>query len=400
MKRYLLILLALLCVGGVTSCGTKQPDQAKQADQAKHNTDVSLSDSGGDNDDSGENKVAEATPIPIHVMDSAKEISVTQTDLTDIVLSEEEEYVQGNNNINNGNFIHPYQGGYFYAVERFDKDGPDAAMVYDDGQGQISDRSDLPEYFLHISGNSFYYWDEDGLKWQTGEKTKTIIPDRNDDFHTMICLAEDGIYYAQADEENKTTYLGMVDYEGKTDRQLYALDVDVSQIYFYQDVLWFVFEEFDDEDDVNRLGKLNLANQEISIYPLNGNEIEEGYLLSIQNGYVYFNASGLKRLNIQDNTVEQVYPKNVECINFVEDSILFSRNRTLYRMNQDGVAKILKLGKDYAETGGIGGIHVEDQKVYLMSYEGAFYSYIDQIDLSGKIKKKIYKGQRFDELIG
>lgn len=132
----------------------------------------------------------------------------------------------------------------------------------------------------------------------------------------------------------------------------------------------------------------------------NGSEIGEGYLLSIQNGYVYFNASGLKRLNIQDNTVEQVYPKNVEFINFAEDSILFARNGVLYRMNQDGTTKILELGKDYAETGGIGGIHVEDQKIYFMSYEGAFYSYIDQIDLSGKTKKKIYKGQKYDELIG
>ena len=122
--------------------------------------------------------------------------------------------------------------------------------------------------------------------------------------------------------------------------------------------------------------------------------------VSIQNGYVYFNASGLKRLNIQDNTVEQVYPKNVECINFAEDSILFARNRALYRMNQDGTSKILELGKDYGETGGIGGIHVEDQKVYFMSYEGAFYDYIDQIDLSGKILQKIYQGQRYDELIG
>lgn len=407
MKRYLIVLLALLCVGGITSCSTKQPDQAKQGAA------VSQSDSGGENDDSranddsGKNGEAKTTPIPIHVMDSAKEISVTKTDLTDIVLSGEEEYVQVNNNIINGNFIHPYQGGYFYAVEKGDKDGPNDVMVYDDGQGQISDRSDLPG-ILHISGDTFYLWSEDGLKRQTGDESKTIIPEK-DWFLETVCLAEDGIYYAENDEENRLTYLGTVDYEGKTDQQLYALDVKVSQIYYYQDALWFVFQEFDDEDDENLLGKLNLADQEISIYHLNGKRIGnfEGDIIAIQNGYVYFNASGLKRLNIQDNTVEQVYPKNMECINFAEDSILFSRsarnarnNSELYRMNQDGVTKILELGKDYTETGGIGGIRVEDQKVYLMSYEGAFYSYIDQIDLSGKIKKKIYKGQRYDELVG
>ncbi len=404
MKKYLLLLLAMLCVGGSTGCATKQANQTKQ------NAAVSQSDSGGENDnskadeDGEENKKTKATPIPIHVMDSAKEISVTKTDLTDIVLSEEDEYVQVNNNIINGNFIHPYQGGYFYTVEKGDKDGPDEVTVYDDGQGQLTDRSDLSDYnyILHISGDSFYYWGGDGLKQQTGSESKTIISDTIGDFD-KIFLAKDGIYYAQAgDEENKTTYLGMVDYQGKTNRRLYTLDVDVSQIYFYRDALWFVFREFDDEDAVNLLGKLNFSDQEISIYHLNGKQIGnfEGDIISIQNEYVYFNASGLKRLNIQNNTVEQVYPKNVEWINFVEDSILFARNRTLYRMNQDGVTKILKLGKNYGETAGIGGIRVEDQKVYLKFYEGAFYDCIDQIDLSGKIKKKIYKGQRYDELVG
>ncbi|MDE6566431.1 MAG: hypothetical protein K2K70_01715, partial [Lachnospiraceae bacterium] len=71
-----------------------------------------------------------------------------------------------------------------------------------------------------------------------------------------------------------------------------------------------------------------------------------------------------------------------------------------YRVNQDGTTKILELGKNYGETAGIGGIRVEDQKVYLKFYEGAFYDCIDQIDLNGKIKKKIYNGQRYDELVG
>lgn len=392
MKRYLVLLLALLCVGS-TGCSIQQTDQSKNkaslSDSSKKDVDSSQSD------DNGQNNEPNATPLAIRVFDSGKTIAVTEQKLTDITLSEEEGFVQANNNIINGNFIHPYQGGYFYGAQK-GGDGPNDALVYDNGQGQITGRSDLPDYLLHISKDSFYYWDGNSVKCQTGGETQNIITSRYS--YTMVCLAEDGIYYAQVDDEKKTTYLGLVDYEGKMDQQLYALDMEVSQIYFYQDELWFVFQEFEDENDVVRLGKINLADQDISIYHLNGNlNGNSSAEISIQNGYVYFNASGLKRLNIQDNTVEQVYSKNVDCINFAEDSILFARGRTLYRMNQDGTTKIQELRKDYD---GIAGIHVEDQKVYLMSYAGALYDCINQIDLSGKILQKIYQGQQYDELVG
>lgn len=336
-----------------------------------------------------------ATPVPIHVLDSATVVSVTERDLTDITLSEEEEFVQINNNIVNGNFIHPYQGGYFYYVEK-GGDGPNSALVYKDGQGKILEQSDLPSILYH-SGDTFYYHDlerHELKRWGDG-KAQTIVKGKNDSY-LYVSLAKEGIYYAEVDQENKITNLSLVDDEGKTIQQLYTLDVDIMQLFFYEDELWFTFQEFDDENYIERLGKLNLNNRQVSIYHLKG--IADGKVyLSFQNGYLYIQSSDLKRLHIQNNTIERVYPKRVDCLNFTEDGILFARNKKLYRLNQDGIKKILELDSDFD---GIGGIHVEDKKIYLSTYAGAFFENVVQIDIDGTIKQKIYNGEWYDDLLG
>lgn len=168
------------------------------------------------------------------------------------------------------------------------------------------------------------------------------------------------------------------------------------QLFFYEDELWFTFQEFDDENYIERLGKLNLNNRQVSIYHLKG--IADGKVyLSFQNGYLYIQSSDLKRLHIQNNTIERVYPKRVDCLNFTEDGILFARNKKLYRLNQDGIKKILELDSDFD---GIGGIHVEDKKIYLSTYAGAFFENVVQIDIDGIIKQKIYNGEWYDDLLG
>lgn len=65
--------------------------------------------------------------------------------------------------------------------------------------------------------------------------------------------------------------------------------------------------------------------------------------MSFNNGYVYFNASGFNRLNTEEDSVEQIYEKRVDAVNFAGDSILFCRNRSLYKMNADGLKRIQKL---------------------------------------------------------
>ncbi|MCH5266828.1 MAG: hypothetical protein J1E62_00680 [Lachnospiraceae bacterium] len=44
-------------------------------------------------------------------------------------------------------------------------------------------------------------------------------------------------------------------------------------------------------------------------------------------GFVYFNSSGFKRLNIQNDFVETVYPHDMDYVNFAGDSILFARGK-------------------------------------------------------------------------
>lgn len=57
-------------------------------------------------------------------------------------------------------------------------------------------------------------------------------------------------------------------------------------------------------------------------------------------------------------------------------------------MDSDGVKEIKTLK---GSTDGFNGIRVEDDKIYIGIYSGAFYSRISQIDTNGRTIKDIVK---------
>lgn len=159
-------------------------------------------------------------------------------------------------------------------------------------------------------------------------------------------------------------------------------DVNVQQIYIYRNKLWIMFCEYG-EYDKNELGVIDFKEDEVNtyrgIYP-------KGKSICINNGYLYFNSSGLKRLNLEDNSVEEVFEQNVEGINFTVDNILCYVGKRLFAINTNGVKELKRLT---GETAGFGGIRIEENMIYIHSFQGAFSNQIYQIDEEGRIIKKI-----------
>ena len=92
----------------------------------------------------------------------------------------------------------------------------------------------------------------------------------------------------------------------------------------------------------------------------------------------------MNRLNIREDTLEQIYEDDVQAINFTENSIWFCTEKNLYKMNKDGVKKIMKLKGD---TEGFCGIREDKDKIYIETYAGDLYHEFYQMDEAGKIVK-------------
>ena len=387
-KGYLILAFALMMCVGSTGCGMQ--DGEKQTESKVNSVEIS--------DDSTVKSDATEEPILINVKDSANKISVTETELSEIAASEEDEYVRINNNLEEHYFLHPYKDGYFYAVQKSGTDGPDEVLFYRDSQGQLSECDDFPDrmyYIVHSFDDSIYYYDELYVKrWQNGKETDIIKC--NVGFTRDFALTEDYIYYSDVDEDEDTTYIGRADYEGKERQQLYALDVWVEDICFYQDAVWFIYRDFGNDDDIWKLGKLDLSSREVDVYDNLQVAGVDGLSswISINNGFVYFTSPDFKRLNIKDNTVETIFEDAVDGLNFVDDSILFYKGKKIYRANNDEIKNIMTV----KNCDGIGGINVLDGKIYIKIYAGSMHDEIYQIDLKGNIVEKVYEGEWSDEL--
>lgn len=231
----------------------------------------------------------------------------------DLDIIQEQEYVQQKNNtMLHGGDIFPYQGGCFFCVDKEFSEGGNSMYVYDDGQGTVTEFSELSRNGVmleYASDDSIYYYDsrKNSLIRESKGKSERVI-----DFECEKideCYTEEGIYYAEMDEEEEKTYIGRVDYDGTDGHKIYELNVAVSQIYKYQDDLWFVYYKFDGTK--NRLGRIHLLDHKVYVYKeINPNDSTP--YISFNNGYLYYNSSGLCRLNIQEDTVEQVYKDNAE----------------------------------------------------------------------------------------
>lgn len=309
-------------------------------------------------------------------------ISVSEEVASEINLEESDEYVQINNNMINGNFIFSYKKGYLYGCEKEGKEGAEMAIFYNDGKGKIVEQKSMPEQLIYVHDNAIYYHETGSLKCNMNGRIKTIIKSRYSDGNSLF-FADKYIYYTDINEEDNKTYIYRVDYEGSHKEKLYIFDTSIDQIYLYENELWFVFYEFQDTEK-SGLGKVNCSNNDIAVYKDIAPEgtSEAGNKISIMNGYVYFNSSRFKRLNIQNDTVEELFHANVEGVNFVKDGILFYKDKSLYKRDSDGVKKIRKLK---GKTAGFEGIRVENDRIYIQSYEGAYYTNIIEINKQGDV---------------
>lgn len=324
--------------------------------------------------------------ISIDVLHSEKK-TVEMKKLEELNIREDDEYVQNNNNIINGGFIIPYQEGYFYSVET-SLEGSDSTLMFDDGQGNVTERKEEVG-IQYISDDSIYFYDQEKniLKRKKEEQIGNIINFQYSEWN-YIFYAADYIYYTDIDEDHSSTYIGRVDYDGKQNQKLYEFNVCLEQIYQYRNELWFVYYDFQNEDK-SSLGKINLIDNNVAVYNIHpGGNSTAGCRMSFNNGYVYFNSSGFNRMNIQDDYVEQIFEKKVDAVNFVENSILFCKDKKLYKMDSDGLKKIKTLQR---KTDGFDGIRVDDNKIYIEIFGGASHYEIFQIDLMGSTIKDIIK---------
>lgn len=327
--------------------------------------------------------VLQDSVIDVDVLHSENK-TVERKKCEDIDVIQEDEYVQHNNNLGNGVSVFPYQTGYFYSIDKMQGDGPNPAYVYDDGRGKVTEYSELfgDRVSLEYTSDDYIYysdWEKNSLFREKNGESESVIEFKYFGGY-FRCYAEDGIYYTDIDEDKEVSYIGKVGYDGTDNRELYKLDVEVEQVFKYQDDLWFVYSKFGGGRD--RVGRIHLPDNKVSVYK----EItpkKNLNLLSFNNGYLYYNSAGLNRLNIQEDVLEQVYEDNAQ-INFTEDSIWFCTEKNLYKMSRDGVKEIMKLK---GNTEGFNGILVDNDKIYIEIYGGSLYTGFYQMDEAGKIVK-------------
>ena len=315
----------------------------------------------------------------VNLKNAAKKTALINKDtMKSVTIKEDSAVTQMNNNIICGSFIIPYQNGYFYAVDSGKKDGPDDILVYEDAKGHVSQQKEWGN-ILFVRDDDIYYCTMDGLKRQRNENVENIITFQSSDCWASYYVSENYIYYFLVDEEQEKTYIGKVDYDGKQKQILCELDIWIEQIYLYRGKVWFKYCEF---GDINKtgLGQLDLNNFVMEIY----DNIHIDSNFTVNDGYIYFNSSGLKRLNVNDNLVETIFEKNVDVVNFFEDSILFCSDKNLYKINSKGLKKLKKLR---GETLGYSGIRVDNKKIYIGTYAGAFYNEFYEMDETGKTVK-------------
>lgn len=324
-------------------------------------------------------------------IDQAKQKTLEKRKATKLNIKKDDPWVQSNNNRMNGSFVLPYQEGYFYD-EAIGEQKSDSVVVYQDGNGNTEKQEDMCLTMFLYEDNGFVYFYDDNkeeLRRRKDGKTETII----EFFYTCemekaVFFAEEAIYYTDITDKYET-YLCKVGYDGTQKQELYKIDdVHLEQIYKYGNELWFISRESIGTgiDERYRLGKINLDDDSLTVYQ--GIDLDPEGRLSFNNGYVYFSSNGLNRINIREECVEQVFGKNVYAVNFMDDSLLFCWDRTLYRMDSDGMKKIKTLK---GSTDGFNGIRVEDNEIYIGTYGGALYSAISQIDKDGKTLKNIMK---------
>lgn len=322
----------------------------------------------------------------ISILHAAQKI-LKKHELKEINVAQDDEYTQINNNQVNGNFLTPYKGGYFYEAEIEGTD--DSEVIYQDEKGNVKKQKDFPNIlYLHVDGDFIYFYDDEKneLRRIREKKQETVIHFQYSQWNPLF-FAENAIYYTDIAQSNKT-YIYKVNYDGTQRKELYEMDAELEQIYKYKDDLWFVYT---DEEMKSGLGKIGLADDSIQLYKGIHPEGDSfaGDRLSFHNGYVYFNSNDrFQRINIHKDYVEWVYKKNADAVNFAGNSLFFCHGRSLYRMDSDGVKEIKTLK---GSTDGFNGIRVEDDKIYIGTYSGAFYSRISQIDTNGKIIKDIVK---------
>lgn len=315
----------------------------------------------------------------VNLKEAVKKTAIINTGtMKSVLIKEDSAVTQMNNNMIYGNFIIPYQNGYFYGVDSGQEDGPDDILVYEDAKGNVFRQKEW-QNILFVRDDDIYYYTPEGLKRKRNGDVENIITFQSSAGRESYYVSEDYIYYSVVDEEQGKTYIGKVDYDGKQKQILCELDIWVEQIYLYEDKIWFQYCEFSDTDKEG-LGQLDINDFAMEIYE----NIQTDSKFTVNDGYIYFNSSGLKRLNVNDNLVETLFEKNVDGVNFIGDSILFYKDKYLYKINSKGLKRLKKLK---GKTAGYGGIRVDHKKVYIQTYAGSFYTGFYEMDQTGKTIK-------------
>lgn len=144
----------------ITGCGGQDITEGKKVD-------VAAADSGTNMDSVGIESV--------NLKNAVKKTALIKEDTVKSVLIKEDSAVtQMNNNIIYGNFIIPYQYGYFYSIDSGQGDGPDDILVYEDAKGNVSQQKEWLN-ILFVCDDDIYYRNMDGLKRQRNEDVENII---------------------------------------------------------------------------------------------------------------------------------------------------------------------------------------------------------------------------------
>jgi len=275
------------------------------------------------------------------------------------------------------------ENGYYYYFEKGDVDGPHRVLAFDSGDGNRIEQVATDNFtgvFLH--DNDIYGYQEDSgvCKYENG--VLTVFPNTQT---YNIYFSESGIYFSGIDE----SVIYRMDYTGENITPIAKLNkhqIEICDFAIYKGKIWYDYID----REISGMPQKNFATYDLETKEVL--EFDNGRVGLINNSYMYYTDDDSKfyRFNCETYCVEKICDATVEAFDFSGGFILYATEDAVYKLNEKENKKILsvnQLGKsDYFLA-----IQCQNDRIFILSGSGAFYTYLAEIDINGKIIKKIHE---------
>jgi len=335
-----------------------------------------------------------SNPIVSSTVLNMKEIATTYRPFSTPNFKEADETLINNRK----KFIFPCNDGYYYYIEAGDRDGPHRVLAFDNGNGNPKKQSVGDGFVAKVVRENAVY----GFFQNPADLAqKTILSKYENNILTLfdvgsskLFFAKDEIYFCNDTEP----MIYKTDYSGKrtglvADLKDYAVGIEKFAI--YESKIWF---EYDDSDTLQSL-KCGFAAYDLKTHEFL--KFDRGGIDLINGGYCYYmndkKRSGtdyngyLYRFNCETFCVEQVLDTKIEVFDFYNDYLLYETENGLYKMNGNENKKNLSISQ-LGEADYFYGVQVQKERIFVIGGAGAFYDFIAEVDIDGKVVKKIHEG--------